>query len=61
MMDHNHRPLLFEGLRARVHRNMVRLDADGQEVMITEECARALGEWLVRVTTEPKTQLPGGE
>jgi len=57
MMDPKHQPLLYEGLRARVHRNMVRLDDNGQEIMITEECARALGQWLTRVTTEQKSQL----
>lgn len=59
MMDPSSRPLLYEGIRARVHRNMVRLDADGREIMMTEECARALGEWLVRVTIEPNSQLTG--
>lgn len=59
MKDPPPRPLLYEGLRARVHRNMVRLDADGMEIMLTEEAARALAGWLT-VATQQATSTLGG-
>lgn len=57
MMKIDQPPLLFEGLRARVHRNTVRLDDNGLEIMLTEEASRALGMWLTTVTQERKSSL----